>query len=254
MLYFLLSVLQRLLRRPVVWVVAGQPSCPGVCQGTGVQRGQCQQGSALALLYTVLGRQAHQKSLHSCIPALFSWVSWPSLCHFSVSCRSARVLMVFLYWQYWFECSECLSCWTRDWGRQFSSHLLLRSKRKAAFSTWNLKAWKSLTTKLKTQSKRFSNAQELERSVAFICGVEREVLSIWLRQSGVGGQGRSWKITQWEGAVRELQNSCHVSLAFFILGTDAVRQREGEWVSMYFCCCLCICAYVSEGVTSGVPV
>lgn len=136
----------------------------------------------------------------------------------------------------------------------FPSHLLLRSKRNAAFSKWSLKAWKSLTTKLKTQSKRFSNAQELERSVAFISGMEREVLSIWLRQSGVGSQGRSWKITQWEGAVRELQNSCHVSFALFILGTDAVRQREGEWVSMYFCCCLCICAHMSEGVTCGVPV
>lgn len=72
----------------------------------------------LALLYTVLGRQAHQKSLHCFIPALFSWISWASLCNFSVSCRSVRVLTVSLYWQYWCECSECLSCWS-DWGRHF---------------------------------------------------------------------------------------------------------------------------------------
>lgn len=98
--------------------------CPGVCQGSGVQRGQCQQGSALlcpsctkctlVLLYTVLGRQAHQESLHSCTCALFSWTSWLSLYNFSVSCSSVRVLTVFLYWQYWCECSECLFCWTNE--------------------------------------------------------------------------------------------------------------------------------------------
>lgn len=41
-------------------------------------------------------------------------------------------LTVFLYWQCWCECSECLCCWTSDRGRPFSSHLLLRFKRKAA--------------------------------------------------------------------------------------------------------------------------
>lgn len=41
-------------------------------------------------------------------------------------------LTVFLYCQCWCECSECLCCWTSDRGRPFSSHLLLRFKRKAA--------------------------------------------------------------------------------------------------------------------------
>lgn len=83
---------------------------PGLrCVERAMAAGSCTK-CTLALLYTVLGRQAHQESLHSCITALFSWISWPSLCHFSVSCRSVRVLAVFLYWQYWCECSECLYC------------------------------------------------------------------------------------------------------------------------------------------------
>lgn len=101
-------------------MVAGRPSCPGVCQGSGVQRGQCQQDSARPapgapwLCFPLCWADRLIRNPSILVSALFSWASWLSLCHFSVSCRSVRVLTVFLYWQYWCECSECLCCWTNE--------------------------------------------------------------------------------------------------------------------------------------------
>lgn len=166
------------------------PRClPGLrCAERAVPAGLCPSCTKCtsALLYTALGRQAYQESLHSCIcSVLLDLMAVP---HFSVSCRSVRVLTVFLYWQYWCECSECLCCWTNEDHFPLIFYSGLRGRLLSLNKTSKLK---SLTTKLKTQSKRFSSAQELEQSVAFISGKGREVLNLWLRRSGVGGQDRS---------------------------------------------------------------
>lgn len=93
------------------------PRClPGLrCAERAVPAGLCPSCTkcTLALLSTVLGRQAHQESLHSAVCSVLVDLMAVPVSFFCLF-RSVRVLTVILYWQYWCECSECLCCWTNE--------------------------------------------------------------------------------------------------------------------------------------------
>lgn len=96
-----------------------------------------------------------------------------------------------------------------------------------------LKAWKSPSSKLKLQIKRFSNAQKLEQALDLYRWRGEGSIRHSVLTARMGNQVSFWKLTQREVPVREPQNSLHVvtfPLPFLSQEPIAVRQREGGWV------------------------